>query len=65
MKKLLLLIVFASSCGFALASVPVSNGLVMHLSADEIPDVSPGNTVGVWPDSSGNGNHGTQLEASR
>ncbi|ARN57823.1 LamG-like jellyroll fold domain-containing protein [Sedimentisphaera salicampi] len=65
MKKLFMLMAIAGLCGFALASMPVSNGLVMHLSADEIPEVSSGNPVGVWPDLSGNGNHGTQLEASR
>jgi hypothetical protein len=38
------------------AQLPL-NGLFMHLDASRVPGAEPGDTIGIWRDISGNGNH--------
>ncbi len=51
------------SCQLLFASVPISDGLVLHLDANSIAGVSDGNPISLWTDLSGVGNHATQTTA--
>lgn len=67
MKKfayLILVIVLFVSLGNALAALPVTSGLVMHLEADSITGVSDGEPIATWSDESGAGNDATQTNAA-
>jgi hypothetical protein len=51
-------------CQYLLAALPVTNGLVMHLAANEINGLTDGQVVATWPDLSGSGNPATQATAA-
>jgi len=50
-------------CSLLFASLPVTEGLVLHLDAHSITGVSDGSPLGFWADLSGVGNHAVQATA--
>lgn len=61
--KVTLNFLFLCCCQILFASVPITDGLVMHLDANSITDVADGAVISSWYDLSGLGNDATQTTA--
>ena len=63
MQTVFVYLVFSGLCAYAV--VPVTEGLILHVSADSLTDYSDGDKVSVWPDLSGHGHDAFQGEQDR